>query len=89
MADFPEGIYFNRNDKAPDFVVGSVAVIPEKFMEWLHKQEKDEKGYVRLDVLKSKQGNIYMALNTWKPENKVQIPKEDDEEVINIEDIPF
>lgn len=63
---FAEGLYFFESDK--DFILGKLSVNSNQFIEWLEKQETDEKGYVKLDILKSKEGKPYIALNTWKPQ---------------------
>ena len=66
--EFANGIWFNRKDNAPDFVFGSISISKEKFQTWLESQDVDEKGYVKLSILKSKKdGKPYITLDTWKP----------------------
>ncbi len=71
MADeivFSEGIYFNeKRENAPDFVLGSISVVPDKFITWLEAQKPDAKGYVKLAIKKSKAGKAYVHLDTWEP----------------------
>jgi hypothetical protein len=72
---FAEGIYYNPpRDGAPDFVLGSISVMPGKFAEWVIGQEADERGYVRLSVKRGKSGKAYVELDTWK----LKAPAEDD-----------
>jgi hypothetical protein len=96
--NFASGIYFNPpHRKAPEYVLGSISVRPEDFVVWIGKQAADEKGYVRISILKSKKsGNPYCVLATWKKTDKptaketqeVKTIDLDDDE-ITVEDIPF
>lgn len=79
---FAEGFYFNKKrDQAPEFVLGSVSLIPDKFIAWLGAQEKDDKGYVRLSILQSREGKIYAEVDTWRPTAKEVV-----EPAIQVED---
>lgn len=91
MADkiFAEGLYFNDpRDGAPEFIVGSLAVLKDKFSAWLSRQEVDHKGYVKLDVKRGREGNIYVELNTWKPDNNSQRSRPMENDDLD-DDIPF
>jgi hypothetical protein len=74
MADkvYANGIWGNPpRDGAVDFVIGSLSIIPERFIEWLQQQTPNDKGYVRLDVLKRKSGDGWsFPLNDWKPDGQ-------------------
>ncbi len=78
MADkiFPEGIrVFSPRNGAPDFVKGSIVISPNQLIEWLKKNKElltDYKGekQLTLDLLNSKEGKPYLALNNFKPEAK-------------------
>jgi len=62
---FAEGIYFNKpREGAPDFVKGKIALQPEKLYQW-SKQYTNDKGYVNIDLKKSKEGKLYLQLNTY------------------------
>ena len=77
--EFANGIYFNEpHENAPDFVLGSISVKPDRFTEWLAQQTPNEKGYVRLKVNMSKMGNPYVALDDWKPDAKAPDDFDDD-----------
>jgi hypothetical protein len=69
---FASGIFFNKpHQNAPDWVLGSISIRPQDFVSWLHEQDPDDKGYIRLQVAVSKSsGKPYVALDTWKREQK-------------------
>jgi len=68
---FPKGLFINpKRDGAPDFVVGSLSIRKEEFATWLSEQEVNEKGYLTIDILKSKEGKTYLKLNQWKPKEQ-------------------
>ena len=71
---FAEGIWFNeRKQNQPDFVLGSLSITPGKFMDFLQSQTPDDKGYVKLQILMSRDGNRpYMCVDNWKPSNQGQ-----------------
>ena len=78
MADkiFPEGIrVFSPRNGAPDFVKGSIVISPNKLIEWLKTKKdllteyKGEK-QITFDLLMSKEGKPYLAVNDFKPEAK-------------------
>jgi hypothetical protein len=70
---FPEGIYFNeRFATAPQFVLGSISIQPDKLIKFLNGQEERDDGSIRLDVLRSKKtGKPYIVVNEYVP----QLPK--------------
>lgn len=68
MADktFPEGFMVqNPSDRAPDFVKGRIGVRVDKFSTWA-REHMDDRGWVNLDLLESRDGKLYAALNTYK-----------------------
>jgi len=70
---FASGIYFDTpHEKAPDYVLGRISVNADKFIAWLEAQEKSEKGYVNMNVKRSKGGKVYVELDTWKPTKQKQ-----------------
>lgn len=100
---FATGIFFDKpREGAPDFVKGKVSIKVEDAVTML-KAHVNEKGYVNLDLLKSKDGSkLYFTVNTWKPEkekneitentgsdDRPQAVKEAQAEEINPADIPF
>ena len=65
---FADGFIFKRNENAPEFVVGSMSIKVDEAMAFLAQNES--KGWVNLNVKKSKGGKFYMELDTWKPKTE-------------------
>lgn len=64
---FAEGIYFDKpGEKSPDFIKGKINIDLERLYTW-GKAHVNGKGYVRLDLKKSREGKLYLSLNTWEP----------------------
>ncbi len=62
---FPQGIFYKKpREGAPEFVRGSLSFKVDEAIEFLKKHENN--GYVNIDMLLSKDKNIYLALNEWK-----------------------
>jgi len=63
---FADGMsFYPPNEKAPDFVIGKIAVNIDKFTMFM-AEHPGERGWISIDVKKSKGGNVYCELNTWK-----------------------
>lgn len=95
MADktFASGFRFDLpRENAPSFVKGRISVHVGDAIDFLTKH-RNERGFVNIDVLESRSGTLYCALNEWKsggaqpsaPAQPRYIPTED----ISPEDIPF
>lgn len=66
---FADGFSFRKpHEKAPDFIKGELSVKVDEAIDFLKKHE--DKGWVNIDLKKSKGGKLYLALNTFKPEKK-------------------
>lgn len=93
-AVFAEGIRtFKKNEKAPDFVLGSVVISLNEFFSWCKKNENlmtDYKGVkqLKLQCLKSRDGGINFQVDTWKPEQKNE-PEIVETIADEINDLPF
>ena len=62
-----KGLFVKRNEKAPEFVVCSLSVKTDEFIQFL-KENTNDKGYVNLQVLKSKdKSTMYAVLDTFEP----------------------
>jgi hypothetical protein len=89
---FAEGIYLNKvNAKAPDYIISSVSIHVDKAIEWLQKQERDEKGYVKLTGKEAKNGKRYFEVDKWKPTQEASpsvLPDYPNEDIAP-QDIPF
>ena len=63
---FPTGMYLNPpREGAPEFVRGSISIKKAEVLEWLNQEQSNDKGYVNLDVLKSREGKLYLAINDY------------------------
>lgn len=51
---------------APEFVKGRVGINVAQFGQWM-MQNADDRGWVNLDLLLSKEGDLYMKHNEFKP----------------------
>jgi len=77
MAIFIDGLNFYKpSEKSADFVKGKITIHREKLIEWLQGAIKyeNEKGYIKVDLLKSKpedsagnprEAKLYLAVNTY------------------------
>lgn len=81
---YPKGIWFNQpRENAPEFVLGSISISKQSFIEWLKGKDADDKRYVKLDVLQGKEGKPYCAVNNFKSTQKEELP------IINPDDVLF
>ncbi len=63
---FVDGMIFKKpRQGAPDFVKGSVSVKVDDFGAFMTKHQK--KGWLNADLKQSKEGKLYLELNTWEP----------------------
>jgi len=89
MADkrFPDGIIFKLpRENAPDYVIGGISIKKKEALEWIKKEEGD---WINLDLLVSREGKGYCAVNDYK---KPSNPKPEEAEPINDEEdkeLPF
>ena len=75
MADviFPEGLSVkDPHEKAPDFVRGRLSIKKSELIPWLDTQEGE---WVNMDIKRSKGGNLYLQVDTWKPTQTASAPK--------------
>ena len=61
---FAKGFSFKRNDNAPEFVVGKLSLKADEVIQFI--KENEFKGWVNLDVKKSKDGKYYIELDNFK-----------------------
>lgn len=62
---FPQGIFYKKpREGAPEFVRGSLSFKVDEAIEFLKKHANN--GYVNIDMLLSKNKEIYLALNERK-----------------------
>lgn len=68
--EFPEGLAaFKPHDNAPDFVIADLSVTRKDLGNWLRGKTEDK---IRLQVLESKKGTYYVAVNDYKPKEPDQ-----------------
>lgn len=63
---------WERKDNQPDFVLGSLCITPEDLIAWMSENKDSTSDYkgkrqVKFQLKKSKQGKIFLELDTWKP----------------------
>ena len=64
---FVKGMFIEApNSKAPDFVKGKMS-INANFIDW-YNANKNEAGYVNIDLLESKDGKLYAKHNDFVPQ---------------------
>lgn len=98
---FIDGMIVKRpSEKAPDFIKANISVNAERFIEFLNTY-KNVKGWLDIDLKKSKEGKLYLTLNQFKPRQKDETSEDklrtqsyveskvEDEDIIKAEDIPF
>lgn len=68
---FVEGLYSNKvSDRAPAFIFANQSIHVEKLAKWLedHKLMVDEKGYIKITGMESKDGTKrYFVVDNYKP----------------------
>jgi len=96
MADqiLPQGLrFFNKKPTQPDFVIGALVITLDDLQAFCIDKpelmtEYNGKKQLRLQLLKSKDGNLYASVDTWKPaETTGSLPAAKAAEEIN--DLPF
>ncbi len=84
---FADGFIFKRNEKAPDFVIGSISVKVDEAITFLKNNEK--KGWVNLQIKKGRSGNPYIELDTFEPKAKADAKKKEVPEPEEDGNLPF
>lgn len=65
-----KGLFVNeRKENTPQFVIEKLSFKAEEFSAFL-QENRNEKGYVNIDILVSQQGKHYASLNSYKKEDK-------------------
>ena len=77
---FVNGMIAKRQDNAPDFVLCNLSLKVEDLIQFM--QQYQNNGWVNIDIKRSKQGKIFAALNTWRPDgNRNQQPPQNQQNV--------
>ena len=94
----PEGIrYFEKHQNAPDFVIDSLVITIDDFNNFIANNpdvltEYKGKKQLKLQRLKSKQGKIYLSVDTFQPTAKPQgavAPQSNGSESLSEDSLPF
>jgi len=65
---FPKGIIFKLpREGAPEFIKGSLSFKVDEACDFLRAHENN--GWVNVDIKKSREGKVYLQLNTWNKES--------------------
>jgi len=70
---YADGVrFFERKDNQPDFVLGALVITPEKIQAWSVMNsdlltEYQGNRQVKFQVKRSKDGKVYIELDTYKP----------------------
>jgi len=73
---YPKGIMtFARNEKAPEFVLGSCVITIQDFKDWVNSNQNlltdyNGKKQIRLSILKGKDGRVNFTVDTFKPRSE-------------------
>jgi hypothetical protein len=93
MADqiLPEGIrFFPKHQNAPDFVLGTMVLSLNELFAWAKAHPELQTEYngakqIKLQLLNSKQGKLYAAVDTYKPSGGQAAAKTEEQP----SDLPF
>ena len=78
MPEFVDGIRaYKKRENAPSFVIADVTIKSAELATWLASQPD----MVRLQLLESKKGTYYFAVNTYQ--NPVPVAQENEEIIID------
>ena len=62
---FADGFSFKRNENAPDFVVGRLAIKVEDAVAFMKENQKN--GWVNISIKYGRSGNPYCELDNFEP----------------------
>ena len=86
---YADGVrFFERKDNQPDFVLGALVITPEDLMQWTKSNPDLTSNYkgkdqVKFQVKRSKEGKVYIELDTYKPGQAKAVNQQESE------DLPF
>jgi len=85
---FADGVIFKKpHENAPDFVKGSLSLKMKELIEFAKKYHKD--GWLNIDLLESRNGKYYAALNTFEPKKQSSSSSEPPADAPFDDEIPF
>ena len=71
---FAKGFIFKRNDNAPEWAIGKLSIKAQEAIQFIN--EKNNGGWVNLEIKKSKEGKFYIELDTYEAKPKVEVKEE-------------
>lgn len=72
--EFPKGIIVKApNEKAPEFVIGSISIKRSEALEWIDSKETD---WINIDIKRSKEGKMYLEVNNWVKKSAAEMMNE-------------
>jgi len=91
-----EGLrFFDKNEKAPDFVMGTIVITIDEFKDFINANQQyltdyNGKKQLKLQQLKSKAGKVYFNVDTFKPSTApASAPHNSPAIAPNRNDLPF
>ena len=74
---FASGLFFDRpRENSPEWIKGRMSIkVPEAII-FLQKYQNNA-GYVNLDLKASKEGKLYLELNTFVPKSSPSAPEQE------------
>jgi hypothetical protein len=78
---FAKGFIFKRNDNAPEWAIGKLSIKAQEAIQFIN--EKNNSGWVNLEIKKSKEGKFYIELDTYEAKAKVEVKE------VKEENLPF
>ena len=71
---FAKGFIFKRNDNAPEWAIGKLSIKAQEAIQFIN--EKNNGGWLNLEIKKSKEGKFYIELDTYEAKQKVEVKEE-------------
>jgi hypothetical protein len=71
---FAKGFSFKRNDNAPEWAIGKLSIKAQEAIQFIN--EKNNGGWLNLEIKKSKEGKFYIELDTYQAKPKVEVKEE-------------
>lgn len=70
---FVNGLFFRKpHEKAPEYVIGKLSAKREELINFLQSQNGE---WVNMEIKESKQGKVYIAIDSYKPGEATQSPR--------------
>lgn len=67
---FAKGFIFKRNDNAPEWAIGKLSIKAQEAIQFIN--EKNNGGWLNLEIKKSKEGKFYIELDTYEAKPKAE-----------------